>query len=319
MKVGLVAVDTVNFPNLPLMKLSAYHKARGDEVRLFASQSYCEADRVYMSKIFTFTPDFEKEIHAKEIIKSGTGYYYPDGGEALPDEIEHVYPDYGLYGIEDAAYGFLTRGCPRQCGFCIVSKKEGAVSKKVAGLGEFWKGQKEIVLLDPNILACKDHMSLLDELRLSGARVHFTQGMDIRLTTPENIALIKQIKIKRINFAWDNYRDRETILPKFMEFRKMTGFGRSQLGVSVLGGFDSGIEEDIERVEILHKLGYSPYFMVYERYRLPPDHVLRKIQLWVNNRVVFNSCPNWEKYQKVSRRIKDDRKIAIRDKWAAAL
>lgn len=141
MKVGLIDVDGHNFPNLPLMKISAYHKARGDSVEWYEPLFSGELDRVYMSKVFTFTPDYQYCINAKEIIKGGTGYNYPDGGEPLPEEIEHIYPDYGLYGITNEAYGFLTRGCPRNCQFCIVGKKEGLKSKKVADLQEFWNGQ----------------------------------------------------------------------------------------------------------------------------------------------------------------------------------
>lgn len=111
-------------------------------------------DRVYMSKVFTFTLDYEYCVDADEIIKGGTGYSYPDGRNQLPDEIEHIYPDYSIYydklpDTKDTAYGFLTRGCPRGCDFCIVGKKEGKCSKKVADLSEFWNGQKNVVLLDP--------------------------------------------------------------------------------------------------------------------------------------------------------------------------
>ena len=176
MKIGLIDVDGKGkYPNLALMKISAYHKRKGDSVKwyeeLFDGPPEQPMDRVYISKVFTFTPDYEYAINAKEVIKGGTGYFYPDGGKELPKEIEHVYPDYELYGIKDRAYGFLTRGCPRQCSFCVVKEKEGTTSRKVADLSEFWKGQKEIVLMDPNILACKDHMELLKQCADSGARI----------------------------------------------------------------------------------------------------------------------------------------------------
>lgn len=114
-------------------------------------------DKVYMSKVFSFTPDYQHPVHGKEIIRGGTGYNYPAGGESLPHEIEHIYPDYELYTqYKNTAYGFLTRGCPRGCNFCIVKDKEGKRSIKVADLKEFWNGQKNIVLLDPNMYACKE-------------------------------------------------------------------------------------------------------------------------------------------------------------------
>lgn len=96
-----------------------------------------------MSKVFTFTPDYQYPVNGKEIIKGGTGYNYPSGGEKLSEEIEHIYPDYKLYPqFKNTAYGFLTRGCPRGCDFCIVKDKEGRKSVKVADLNEFWDGQK---------------------------------------------------------------------------------------------------------------------------------------------------------------------------------
>ena len=200
MKVGLIDVDSHNFPNLALMKLSAYHKAAGDSVEWwYALEQY---DRVYMSKVFdnTYSPDIPEPMNAKEIIKGGTGYGLEN---KLPYEIEHIYPDYSLYPelTKDTAYGFLTRGCPRACDFCIVSPKEGRCSKKVADLSEFWHGQKNIKLMDPNILACPEHMDLLRQLANSNSYVDFTQGLDCRLLTDENIRELNHIRVKEIQFS----------------------------------------------------------------------------------------------------------------------
>lgn len=152
MKVGLIDVDGHNYPNIPLMKLSAWHKKQGDSVEWYEPMFSGHCDRVYMSKVFSFTPDYEWCIDADEIIQGGSGYAISlvDGKEVydsskdtpLPYEIEHIYPDYSLYGITDTAYGFLTRGCPRGCSFCHVEEKEGRASRKVADLNEFWDGQK---------------------------------------------------------------------------------------------------------------------------------------------------------------------------------
>ena len=206
MKIGLIDVDGHNFPNLALMKLSSWHKKQGDSVEW--CNLFKHYDRVYQSKVFddTYTPDLEYIPNADEIIKGGTGYGL---NNKLPDDIEHCYPDYSLYPelTKDTAFGFLTRGCPRACAFCIVAKKEGRTSVKVANLSEFWDGQKYIKLLDPNILACKDHLELLNQLWESNAQVDFTQGLDIRLTNEENIKLINKIKVKEIHFAWDNPKD----------------------------------------------------------------------------------------------------------------
>lgn len=143
MKIGLIDVDGHNFPNLALMKLSAWHKEQGDTVEWW--WGFGQYDRVYMSKVFdrTYSPDIPEPLNAREIIKGGTGYGLDN---RLPDEVEHIYPDYSLYPAltKDTAYGFLTRGCPRGCQFCIVAEKEGRASRKVVDLDEWWRGQKNI-------------------------------------------------------------------------------------------------------------------------------------------------------------------------------
>ena len=201
MKIGLIDVDShSNFPNLATMKLSAYHKAQGDDVEWW--NGFVHYDRVYQSKVFdeSYTKDMEFCIMADEVVKGGTGY---DLDNKLPNEIEHICPDYSIYGITDTAYGFLTRGCPRACPFCIVSAKEGRKSNTVADLDEFYRGQKNIELLDPNLLASKGHEKLLMQLADSKAWVNFSQGLDARLLTKDNIELINNVHVKNIHFAWD--------------------------------------------------------------------------------------------------------------------
>ena len=250
MRVGLIDVDGHNFPNLPLMKISAYHKSRGDSVEWYEPLFSGHMDKVYMSKVFTFTPDYPYCINANEVIKGGTGYSYPDGGEELPEEIEHIYPDYQLYKdtFPDTAYGFLTRGCPRGCDFCIVGKKEGRCARKVADLSEFWNGQKNIVLLDANMFACKEWKDLSVQLIESGAWVDFSQGCDIRLMTDEKAGYIKRMKIKQVHFAWDRYEDKEKIVPQFKRFKEITQWDYRKLGVYVLCNFNTTFEQDLDRV-----------------------------------------------------------------------
>lgn len=149
LKVELIDVDSHNFPNLPLMKISAYHKGKGDSVKWYNPlKAWIDPpDLVYMSKVFTFTPEYQHPVNATQIRKGGTGFYYPNGGVPLPEEIEHIYPDYGLYGVQNIAYGFLTRGCSRNCGFCIVGKKRGVVQQKSSrfkGILDRSKGDKTI-------------------------------------------------------------------------------------------------------------------------------------------------------------------------------
>lgn len=308
MKVGLIDVDGHNFPNLPLMKLSALHKKQGDSIEWYSPMFSGHMDMVYMSKVFSFTPDYEYYIDADEVIKGGSGYcielvngkeiYHAERDRWLPKEIEHIYPDYSLYPelTKDTAYGFMSRGCPRGCNFCHVAVKEGRKSYKVADLSEFWDGQKKIVLLDPNTIACPDWKDILQQLIDSGAWVDFSQGVDIRLMTEEKAEMIKQIKIKNIHFAWDRYEDRDKIVPKFKMFKEMTGYDRRKMTVYVLTNFDTTIEQDLERIYILRNLGYWPYVMIYNKEHTKPTDTVRKIQRWVNMRAVFESIPRFDDY-----------------------
>lgn len=290
-RIGLADVDGHNWPSLPLMKISAYHKRRGDEVEPWLAIS--RYDKVYTSKVFTSSPDIETPIYAEEVVRGGTGYFYPDGGPPLPEEIEHIYPDYGLYGklTQGVAFGFLTRGCPRNCPFCIVSKKEGRASYKVADLSEFWRGQHEIKLLDPNILACRDRENLLLQLADSRAAVDFTQGLDIRLVDGVE-SLLAKVKVKMLHFAWDN--PEQNLRPYFEKFKAKSGLPRQKMGVYVLTNFNSSHEQDLERVYTLKELGYDPYVMIYEKETAPRE--TRLLQRWVNNKIIFRSCPTFEEY-----------------------
>ena len=300
-------MDGHNYPNLPLMKLSAWHKAQGDSVEWYEPMFSGHMDRVYMSKVFSFSEDYLYCIDADEVVKGGSGYcinlengrevFNQSQNHRLPPSIEHIYPDYGLYGITDHAYGFLTRGCPRGCEFCIVGRKEGLRSHKVADLSEFWRGQPNIDLLDPNILACKDWEDLLDQLARSKAWVDFNQGLDIRLMTEDKARALSRIKCREIHFAWDNYQDKDAILPKFKMFRKLSKMRDKELIVYVLTNFNTTFEQDLERVDTLRELGFKPYIMIYDKEHLPSGSPLRSLQRYVNNRWVFYSCNSYEEYR----------------------
>lgn len=300
MKIGLIDVDGHNFPNLPLMKLAAYYKGKGDAVEWYNPLMAWKYpyDKVYMSKVFTFTPDYMHPVNTREIIRGGTGYFYPDGGQPLPPEIEHVYPDYSLYPerTKDTAYGFLSRGCPRGCGFCIVGKKEGRRSQKVADLSEFWHGQKNIVLLDPNTIACPEWEDILQQLIDSNVWVDFSQGVDIRLMTDKKAEMIKRIKVENIHFAWDRYEDKNKIIPKFRMFKELTGWDYRKMTVYVLTGYNTTIEQDLERIYALRDLGYSPYVMIYDKYKRKKKDTLVRVQRWVNSRYAFMACKYFEDY-----------------------
>lgn len=265
-------------------------------------------DRVYMSKVFSFSTDYQYYIDADEVIRGGSGYcielvggkevYHAERDGQLSPEIEHIYPDYSLYPelTKDTAYGFMSRGCPRGCDFCHVEAKEGRKSVKVADLSEFWRGQKNIVLLDPNPIACRDWKEILQQLIDSGAWVDFTQGLDIRIMTPEKIEMLKRIKIKQVHFAWDRYQDKDMIVPKFREFAEITGWDYRKMSVFVLTNFDTTFEQDLERVYTLRDLGYSPYVMIYDKEHIKAGHKLRRLQRWVNSRFAFRAVEKFEDY-----------------------
>ena len=296
MKIGLIDVDGHNFPNLALMKISAYHKSQGDNVDWWmALDSY---DRVYMSKVFdqTYTKDIAAPINSEEVVKGGTGYGLEN---KLSDEIEHVYPDYSLYPelTKDKAYGFLTRGCPRGCDFCIVADKEGRKSVKVADLSEFWRGQREIVLLDPNILACKERLQLMAQLADSGAWVDFTQGLDARLLTETLIDYLNAVKTKRLHFAWDKIQDEKQVIRGLNLYKKhgeIKDAGR--LIVYTITNYGTTLEEDLYRIYKLRDMGYYPYVMVYDKPNA--DEVYKRLQRWCNNRWIFKSCAKFEDYRR---------------------
>lgn len=295
MKIALIDADSHNFPNLALMKLSAYHKAKGNQVEWWIGFSHY--DILYLSKVFTneYSPDILEPVNAERIIKGGTGYSL---NNKLPDEIEHIYPDYSLYPAltKDTAYGFLTRGCSRQCPFCVVAEKEGVRSRKVADLSKWWSGQKNIKLLDPNILACSESLELLQQLADSGAWVDFTQGLDARLITKEYCTALNKVKTKEIHFAWDNMREEKTILRGLTLYaenavRKPHGYYGS---VYVLVNFNTTMQENLYRIDTLRKMNFDPYVMIYDKPNAPPD--IRALQRWCNNKRIFRTVSRFEDY-----------------------
>ncbi len=312
MRIGLIDVDSHNFPNLPLMKLSAWHKQQGDSVEWYEPLLHgfpnAPLDKVYMSKVFSFTSDYPYYVNAVETSKGGSGYcislengkeiYHKENDNQLPYKVEHIYPDYSLYPelTKDTAYGFMSRGCPRGCDFCHVEAKEGRKAYKVADLSEFWHGQKNIVLLDPNPIACKEWKDILQQLIDSKSWVDFSQGVDIRLMTEEKAEMIKRIKTKNIHFAWDRYEDKKKIVPKLKMFKEYTGYDYRKLTVYMLCNFDTTFEQDLERVYLLRDLGYNPFVMLYDKEHIPTGHKLKHLQRWVNNRIIFRTCEKFEEF-----------------------
>lgn len=282
------------------MKISAWHKSQGDSVEF--AVPLAEYDRVYVSRVFGDEYSrFENFcFNTKEIVYGGTGFaitiengrevYTKTKDTNLPYKIEHIYPDYSLYPTltKNTAYGFLTRGCPNDCGFCIVSKKEGRISKKVADLSEFWRGQSHIKLLDANLLACKDKIDLLNQLAKSGAKVDFTQGLDARFITDEVADLLAGIKIDKAHFAFDFMKNERAIIKGLQIFQQKCTVRSREAIVYMLTNYDTTIKDDLYRVNAIRDLGFQPDVRIYRKPTAP--RVLRDLQRWCNNRFIFHSC-----------------------------
>lgn len=309
MKIGLIDVDGHNFPNLALMRISSYHKAQGDEVEWWWSD-FIHYDIVYMSKIFSdaYSPDVPEPMNADKVVKGGTGYCISLGDDGkehfdqsknnpLPPEVERMFPDYSIYPQFDFAVSMTSRGCPRGCAFCHVAAKEGRCAKKVADVSDFWNpgiGKDEIRILDPNITVCKEKRDLMRQYIETGAMLDFTQGLDIRLLNDDDIADINRMRLRTLHFAWDNPKD--DLEAKFRNFAK--GFRRkTNIGmVYCLTNFNSTMEENLYRIEVLSSLGFDPYVMIYDKPHAPQE--IRDLQRWCNNKIIFKSCKRFEDYKK---------------------
>ena len=313
MQIGLWN-DSKSFPNLCSMKISAYHKSLGDSTELYdPNHSY---DLIYASKVFTESeePDFGNT----PVIRGGSGY---DLHNKLPDYIEHIYPDYDLYPDFKAALGILTRGCPRvnhaqsHGGFCITPDTDGCRTRKVADLSEFWNGQKEIYLLDQNLLAAKERKELLQQLIDSKATITFDGGMDVRFMNDEIIEMARKLKVKDWHFAWDD--PLENLEPTFKLIIESGLVGKDRCGVYCLTNFWSTLEQDLHRIYTLRSYGYVPYVMIYNKQKFVKDNgrwklgveniftteqlrhfkTCQHLQRWCNNRALIKSIPDFNDYE----------------------
>lgn len=248
-------LDNTGFGNLALMKLSAWHKAkpRGDQVYVNMPGQY---DRVYVSSTFTWNA---KDGHPPGSVSGGWGF----NNKWLPEEIEHMMPDYWLYG-HDLGYsmGFTSRGCIRNCPWCSVPLKEGNI-QPWASIYEFWDRRHGFIrLLDNNLLAAPNCAETLEALRKENLIVDFNQGLDIRLLTDEIVWHLRQLCCPELRFAFDDYSYAPAV-QRGIDLLVSAGFSRSHLHFYVLMGYKQDADDDFGRLELLQRNGCSIFPMVY--------------------------------------------------------
>ena len=286
------------------MKISAYHKARGDTVKLIDDFSE-RFDIAYCSKTFNLPavkkiPQLTQLPIADELYLGGTGFgievingrerYHKNKDPALPLVIEYFYPDYGLYPnlTQDTAFGFLTRGCPNQCGFCVVNKKEDIRSVQVSELTGFWHKQRNIKLMDANLLACDNAEKLLISLAQSGTSVDFTQGLDARFVDEGTARIICDINIQMVHFAFDLMRNEADIIRGLTLFRKYFKKSDRHCKVYVLTNYNTTPAEDWYRVKKVMELGFQPDVRIYQKGT--HSRFLTDLARWANNVRIYRSC-----------------------------
>ena len=285
MRIGLVDVDGHNFPNLALMKLSAWHKCRGDTVE-FADPAARRYDKVYMSKVFTFSRDCTDRYDC-EVVRAGTGYR--DYATILPEEIEHICPDYSLYGVKEA-YGFLTRGCVNRCSWCVVPHKEGEV-RAHADIEEFLDGRKRAVLLDNNVLASEWGLMQIEKIVRLGVRVDFNQGLDARriARNPELAELLARVRwLRFLRMAYDSHAVQEDVY-NAVKLLVKCGLSPRKLFFYVLVHDDIG--DALERIRELKALGCVPFAQPYRDFTggTKPSREAWRLAYWCNNKRLFNA------------------------------
>lgn len=284
MKIGLVDVDGHNFPNFALMKISAWHKSHGNEVHWYNPMFTGHCDRVYMSKVFTFSSDYEFHVDADEIIRGGTGY---DIKSVLPQEIEDsTLMDYSIYPQYPFSVVYLSRGCIRDCPFCLVREKEGYI-KPVTPVDLNPNG-KWIEVLDNNFFANPNWHEAVEWIMRSKQKVKL-HGVDIRIMNEEQAVALKMMKhYRQPHIAWD--------LPKLDLQPQLETFARyvrsSSITCYVLIGFNSTIEQDLHRVRVLKKMRYTPFVQAYRDFENKRQRTWYEVDFarWANNRFFLNSC-----------------------------
>ena len=289
MIIGIHDSDNTGFPNYALMKISAWHKAQGDTVEWWIPiKTY---DKVYSSKVFTFTP--ENPYLPENTIKGGTGYGKYD---TLPDEIDDMFPDYSIYPKVKYAIGFLTRGCIRSCPWCIVPKKEGRIRPYRSWQEIKRPDSRDIVFMDNNVLACPYGIEQIDSMIGQNVRVDFNQGLDSRLVTPQIAKLLSRLKwIRFIRTACDTDDSMESV-GTMIERLKENGVKPYRVFVYVLV---KDIESAERRVQFLREIGAEAFAQPYRDFttNAEPEEVQKDFARWVNDKAIFKTVKTFSEYK----------------------
>lgn len=284
------------FPNLALMKISAWHKQKGDTVEWWEPlESY---DRVYSSKVFDFTP--EDPYLPPDTIKGGTGY--GDLKKELPPEIDEMKPDYSIYPECDYAVGFLTRGCPNKCPWCYVPKKEGQIRPYRTWKEVVREDTNKLVLMDNNILACQYGVNQLRELAETNYKIDLNQGIDARLVTPEIADALAKINwIRHIRFSCDQKSQIDPVC-NAIELLQSRGVKPYRIFIYIL--VRSDIEDAEYRVERLKRYKGITLYGMPERNE-PLGIIPSKEQLRFARRYLYSGTFRNETWQEYLARSKD--------------
>lgn len=283
MNIGLIDIDGHNFPNFALMRLSAWHKAHGDNVEWADAMFGSDYDRVYKSKIFSFSPDDATPWNC-EVVCGGTGY---DVKSRLSEEVEQsTLMDYSLYPQYDFSIQFFSRGCIRHCPFCLVHDKEGGIHSVEPV--ELNPHGKHIEVLDNNFFANPEWKFAVDYLLKAKQKVNL-HGVDVRIMDEEQAYWLNKLPLhKSIHIAWD--------LPQIDltdKLREVTRYIKPwKLMCYILVGFNSTIEQDMYRIERCRELGIKPYVMPYRDFenKTQPSQYAKDLAQYVNKPMIFKSC-----------------------------
>lgn len=309
--IGLIDVDghakkkkwgATIYPNLALCKIARWHKQQDDHVEW--ALPFFHYNVIYKSKIFNFTPDDLTVYDADEVIKGGTGY---DVKSSLPNEIDRLQPDYSIYPFipNDTAYGFLTRGCPNKCTWCVVPRKEGMIRPYMDIEEIAIEGRNKLVLMDNNILAAGEYAIVqMEKIIDKGYKIDFNQALDARLMTDDFARLLARIQWidNRIRFGCDTHAQIAEC-ERAMQMINSYGFRGHYFLYTMIGGKNTNFKECYERVHYWWKRNHTiraqhkgngiyPYAQPYR----DPNKINSKIPMWqldmarwVNKKMIFET------------------------------